>query len=59
MRQTDVDLKKIKDLIKKHRVKSDTEMLEGFDIDQAVKLFDRFTIGKGSLLNSKLVSFEP
>ena len=32
-------------------------MVQGFDIDEAVKLFDRFTRGKGNLLNSKLVSF--
>ena len=56
MKQSDVKLKQLKSLIKKNCSKTD-EMLQGFDIDEAVKLFDRFTRGKGNLLNSKLVSF--
>ena len=55
MKQSDVELKQVKSLIKRNHFKTDEEMVQGFDIDTVVKLFDRFTRGKGNLLNSNLV----
>lgn len=45
--------------IKQGIFKTDAEMLEGFNIDEAVKMFDKYTAGTGDLLKSKLVSLVP
>lgn len=59
MNQEPHEIEKQKLEIKANKYKTDEEMVDGFDVDKAVQMFDKYTREKGDLLKSKLVSLVP